>query len=95
MTKKKDTTIGENLNDWDEQIKAFPEDNSEYFKESRYVDKGVTYSIPVNPRPEGEYRLEELFVFANEEDTYRSYESRRKGEKRNFILNRILKRCFG
>lgn len=71
MTKKKDTTIGENLNDWDEQIKAFPEDNSEYFKESRYVDKGVIYSIPVNPRPEGEYRLEELFVFANEEDTYR------------------------
>ena len=93
MTKKKDTTIDENLNDLDEQIKAFLDDtenwktnsdttacegtgisglddNSGYLRESRYVDKGVTYFIPVNPKPEGEYKLEELVVFANKEDTY-------------------------
>ena len=93
MTKKKDTTIDEKLNDLDEQIKAFLDDiedwktnsdttaceetgisglddNFGYVRESRYVDKGVTYFIPVNPKPEGEYKLEELVVFANEEDTY-------------------------
>lgn len=43
MTKKKDTTIDENLNDLDEQIKAFLDDNSGYVREGRYVDKGVTY----------------------------------------------------
>ena len=99
MTKKKDTTIDENLNDLDEQIKAFSDDiedwktnsdttasertgisglddNSGYLRESRYVDKGVTYFIPVNPKLEGEYKLEELVVFANEEDTY--HERRKK-----------------
>lgn len=76
MTKKKDTTIDENLNDLDEQIKAFLDDNSGYVREGRYVDKGVTYFIPINPKPEGEYKLEELVVFANEEDTY--HERRKK-----------------
>ncbi|MDD3038796.1 AAA family ATPase [Bacteroides sp.] len=97
MTKKKNTTIDENTNDLDEQIKAFlvdmgaynlssdnsnssdtsnvtepeSESKSDYdyrlYRTTRYVDKGVTYFIPVDTESEGKYKLEDLIVNADEE----------------------------
>lgn len=40
------------------------------YRTTRYVDKGVTYFIPVGRESERKYRLEDLVVYVGEEDSY-------------------------